>query len=92
MQSMLDGYDRLCRCTPYFHFYFLWALRKVGMEQEALDLIKKEWGPMIDAGSSTTWECFAGEERDSLCHPWSTAPFLFLIDERPFCLPDMKGA
>jgi hypothetical protein len=80
MERMLAGYDRLCRCSPYFHFWFLPALRKVGMEREALDLIRREWKPMLDAGATTTWECFLGDERDSLCHPWSTAPFLFLLE------------
>ena len=80
LRAMLDGYDRLCRCTPYFHFYFLWALRKADMEREAVRLIKKEWGRMIERGATTTWECFDGGPRDSLCHPWATAPFLFLLE------------
>ncbi len=79
MRAMLDGYDRLCRCSPYFHFYFLPALRKAGLHQEALDLIEREWGTMVAAGATTTWESFLGDDRDSLCHPWSTAPLLYLI-------------
>jgi hypothetical protein len=81
MRVMLDGYDRLCRCSPYFHFYFLPALRKAGLEQEAIDLIKNEWGAMLDGDATTTWESFAGDEKDSLCHPWSTAPLLFLLGQ-----------
>lgn len=81
MRKMLDGYDTVCRCTPYFHFYFLPALRMAGMEDEARDLIKREWGTMITAGATTTWEGFLGDERDSLCHPFSTAPFLFLLNK-----------
>jgi alpha-L-rhamnosidase len=80
MKEMLAGYDRLCRCSPYFHFYFLPALRKAGLEQEAIELIKKEWRPMLERGATTTWEGFLGDEMDSLCHPWSTAPFLFLLE------------
>jgi hypothetical protein len=30
-------------------------------------------------GGATTWEGFAGDEKDTMCHPWSTAPFLHLI-------------
>lgn len=89
MQRMLNGYDRLCRCTPYFHFYFLWALRRAGMEHEAVNLIKKEWGPMIERGYTTTWEHFMDDSVVSLCHPWSTAPFLFLIDPEEFRLPQL---
>ena len=80
MQAMLEGYDRLCRCSPYFHFYFLPALRRAGLEREAIALIKREWGAMLERDATTTWESFAGDALDSLCHPWSTAPFLFLLD------------
>ncbi len=76
---MLAGYDRLCRCSPYFHFYFLPALRVAGLEGEAIALIKQEWGEMLERGATTAWESFAGDELDSLCHPWSTAPYLFLL-------------
>ena len=79
MRAMLDGYDRLCRCSPYFHFYFLPALRMAGLEAEAVELIKREWRPMLDGDATTTWEGFLGDERDTLCHPWSTAPFMFLL-------------
>jgi hypothetical protein len=34
---------------------------------------------MLDGSATTTWEGFLGDEKDSLCHPWSTAPFLYLI-------------
>ena len=80
MRTMLERYNEACRCSPYFHFYFLPALRKAGLESEALDLIKREWQPMLDGHAATTWEGFLGDEKDSLCHPWSTAPFLHLIE------------
>jgi hypothetical protein len=80
MRAMLDGYDRLCRCSPYFHFIFLPALRSAGLEREARELIVREWGPMLDAGATTTWEGFAGDAKDTLCHPWSAAPFAFLLE------------
>jgi len=79
MQAMLDRYATSCRCSPYFYLYFLPALRKVGLEAEALALIQQEWQPMLDGGATTTWEGFSGDEKDSLCHPWSTAPFLHFI-------------
>jgi alpha-L-rhamnosidase len=79
MQTMLDRYETVCRCSPYFYFYFLPTLRKIGLEAEALALIKKEWQPMLTGTATTTWEGFAGDEKDTMCHPWSTAPFLHLI-------------
>jgi len=80
LRAMLAGYDRLCRCSPYFHFIFLPALRQSGLEQEALDLIKREWNQMLAGDATTTWESFLGDYHDSLCHPFSTAPFLFLLE------------
>ena len=80
MEAMLDGYDHLCRCSPYFQFFFLSALRLAGLENEARELIKREWAPMLEGGATTAWEGFTGDEKDSLCHPWSTAPFGFFWD------------
>lgn len=79
MQAMIDGYDSLCRCTPYFHFYFLPALHMAGMRDEADAVIKREWGRMLDRGATTAWEGFLGDAKDSLCHPFSTPPFLYLL-------------
>jgi hypothetical protein len=80
MEKMIAGYSTLCRCTPYFHYYFLPALRRCGMDGEAKELIKKEWGVMTAAGATTTWETFLGNERDSLFHLWGTAPLNYLGD------------
>ncbi len=79
MRAMLDGYDHLCRCSPYFHFYFLPALAMAGLHNEALALIVREWGHMLQRQATTTWEGFLGDEKDSLCHPWSTAPLLYML-------------
>ncbi len=79
LNRMLDEYDDLCRCSPYFYFYMLPALAKAGMMREARDLIKDEWGKMLKGGSTAAWETFNGDVSDSLCHSWSTAPLLFLI-------------
>jgi hypothetical protein len=81
LRAMIRGYDKLCRGTPYVYWYLLPSLRKVGMEREAIQLIKRDWGVMLDRDATTTWETFLGDERDSLCHPWAVAPFLFLIQK-----------
>ncbi|MBW3636182.1 MAG: hypothetical protein KY445_06905, partial [Armatimonadetes bacterium] len=82
LRAMLARYDDVCRCSPYFHFFFLFALRRAGMENEALELIKREWQPMLEGDATTTWEGFWADAKDSLCHPWSTAPFLFLLESK----------
>jgi len=55
-------------------------MRKAGLEKEARELIIKEYSLMLERPATTTWETFGGDELDSLCHPWSTAPLLFLLE------------
>jgi len=80
--TMLENFETLCRTCPYFYFYNLPAMQKVGLQKEAVDLIKKMWSPMIERDATTTWEGFGGTDRDSYCHPWSTAPFLFFLNNK----------
>ncbi len=84
IKYLINGYHQLCRCSPYFYFYFLAAIEKANMHREGIELIKREWMPMIRNGATTTWETFSGNERDSLCHAWSTAPVLFLLNKSAF--------
>jgi len=79
--TMLENFETLCRTCPYFYFFNLPAMKKAGLQKEAVDLIKKMWWPMIERDATTAWEGFGGTERDSYCHPWSTAPFLFFLGE-----------
>ncbi|MGH7320589.1 MAG: alpha-L-rhamnosidase C-terminal domain-containing protein, partial [Candidatus Rokuibacteriota bacterium] len=58
--------------SPYFYFFYLAALRRAGMHQEALDVTRSIYGRMLDAGATTWWEHLTGHA--SLSHGWSTAP------------------
>jgi hypothetical protein len=58
--------------TPYFHYFYLRALRGAGRHQEALDVTRRDYGKMLEAGATTWWEHFGGSA--SLCHAWSIAP------------------
>jgi hypothetical protein len=58
--------------TPYFYFFYLRALRGAGRHQEALDVTRRDYGKMLEAGATTWWEHFGGYA--SLCHAWSAAP------------------
>ncbi|MDO5425259.1 MAG: trehalase family glycosidase [Eubacteriales bacterium] len=77
--------------TPYFKFYELEALSKLGQEQEVLDQILSYWGGMLDLGAVTFWEEYdprkQGDEHyemygdpygKSLCHAWGASP-IYLI-------------
>lgn len=69
---------------PYFDFYVLQAMAKLGMVREALDLARDQWGEMLRRGATTWWETFSRDWPDgalcpeSLCHAWSAAPTYFL--------------
>lgn len=83
LSRILDSTDpKLARATPYFWIYFAQALKKAGMTEELLREIKKLWGAMLDQGATTWWECFAGDQLDSLCHPWSCVPIEVLLESR----------
>lgn len=67
---------------------FLWALAAHGRTEEALELVRRVWLPMVDGDPGmTVWEVLgadgtlrtpgingSGEGNTSLAHPWSGAP------------------
>ncbi|MBQ6471710.1 MAG: family 78 glycoside hydrolase catalytic domain [Victivallales bacterium] len=83
MQALQDDH-----CIPPELFYgsfvqLAWKGR--GQFQQALDYIRRYWGPMLDSGTPTLWENgvhsagkagFGGSA--SLCHGFSTSPVDFL--------------
>lgn len=70
--------------TPYFYFFILELMSRLGHEEETIAVIRDKWGPMIEQDSTTCWELFpgympGGRNTRSYCHAWSTAPAFFLI-------------
>lgn len=84
--------DKIARITtPYFKFYELEALCRLGYLREVLDEIRSYWGGMLDAGAVTFWEEYDPEipqeaQYDmygdrfgkSLCHAWGASPVYLL--------------
>ncbi len=77
--------------TPYFKFYELEILSKLGQYDRVLESIRSYWGGMLDRGASTFWEEYKpGEPEEqqygmygdkygkSLCHAWGASP-VYLI-------------
>ena len=58
--------------SPFFYHFFLQALRKVNWNDQALELIRRDYGKMLDAGATTWWEHFNGQASRS--HAWSSGP------------------
>ena len=63
--------------SPFALFFLLEAYAKDGEFQRILDIIRREWGAMIDYGATTAWETLTPRTR-SHCHAWSAAPAYFL--------------
>ena len=77
--------------TPYFKFYEMDALCKMGHFEKVLKHIREYWGGMLERGAVTFWEEFdpavpKEEQYDmygdkfgkSLCHAWSASPIYLL--------------
>ncbi len=63
--------------SPFALFFLLECYAKDGEFQRIVDLIRKEWGAMVDYGATTAWETLTPRTR-SHCHAWSAAPAYFL--------------
>lgn len=86
------GNDTIPRITtPYFKFFELDALAKMGRLEEVLSCIKEYWGGMLNRGAVTFWEEYdpnipEEEQYDmygdrfgkSLCHAWAASPIYLL--------------
>jgi hypothetical protein len=80
MRKMLDPADsQIARNGPYFWTYTFAQLQRLGMVDLGLQAAEQLWKPMLDAGATTLWETFLGDDLDSYCHPWSGAPVEFLL-------------
>ncbi len=76
--------------TPYMHHYYVTALLRVGLREEAEEHLRHYWGSMLDAGADTFWECwdpehperspYGGSVVNSYCHAWSCTP-AYLIEK-----------
>lgn len=77
--------------TPYFRFFELEALCRMGCLDAVLQAIKAYWGGMLKLGAVTFWEEFdpnkgADEQYEmygdpygkSLCHAWAASPIYLL--------------
>ncbi|MBC7960565.1 MAG: alpha-rhamnosidase [Vallitaleaceae bacterium] len=77
--------------TPYFKFYELEVMAKLGQYDIVLQTMKSYWGGMLERGATTFWEEFKPNETEdtqygmygdpygkSLCHAWGASP-IYLI-------------
>ena len=77
--------------TPYFEFYELDALCRLGHPEYAVRTLRSYWGGMLKAGATSIWEQYIPTETGiqhyamygmkygkSLCHAWGAGPVYLL--------------
>jgi hypothetical protein len=69
--------------TPFFLFFVMEYLEKLGDFASIYELIEEKWGLMVENGATTCWELFpgfmpGGRWTRSHCHAWSAGPSYFL--------------
>jgi len=70
--------------SPFFEFFLLEVLATEGKTEKFLDVIRRDWGFMIEQGATTFWEMWSvksGRLTRSHCHGWSAAPTFFLSSQ-----------
>jgi hypothetical protein len=77
--------------SPYYGYFVLEALGKLGRHQDAIGLMRRYWGDMLRRGAVTWWEKFDPSWPDfssiltrmpilSLSHGWSSGPTTYLTE------------
>ncbi len=96
VRCVLENDDITAITTPYFEFFELNALCKMGKLSVAQKKIESYWGGMVALGATSIWEEFIPEHEGiehygmygmkfgcSLCHAWGGGP-IFLLGR--YCL------
>lgn len=87
LRAVMADPEAIKPMTPYLYHYIAEAMLRCGMRDEALALVKRYWGGMVDAGADTFWEVYDPEvplaspygsiHINSYCHAWSCTPCWF---------------
>lgn len=70
--------------SPFATFFYFEALLKLGRTDRVLEELRRDYGPMLEAGATTVWEVFPNSATSgqfptrSHCHAWSAAPLWVL--------------
>lgn len=88
MRETLENGSLVKPVTPYAMHYFVEALIRSGLRDEAFGLIKSYWGAMVEKGFDCFPEVFVPGNPDaspygsiamnSYCHAWSCTPSYFI--------------
>jgi len=88
LSKCLKENDMVKLVTPYAYHYFIEALLKADMKDEAYEVMISYWKAMADDGADTFYELFDPENPESspygsytvnsYCHAWSCTPSYYL--------------
>jgi hypothetical protein len=70
--------------SPFFLFFSIEALFKMGDVETAMKVIRNAWTVMVESGTKGCWETFKSSERHwtrSISHAWSASPAIYLPTE-----------
>lgn len=71
--------------SPFFLYYTFAALSRFGDFSGMLDVIKREYGFMLECGTNSCWETFYNKGEDSwtrsICHGWGASPAVYFKTE-----------
>ena len=88
MRKALAHPEVVMPATPYLYHHVVSAMLACNMKSEALALIERYWGGMVQAGADTFWEVYNPSDSlaspygdvhiNSFCHAWSCTPAYLL--------------
>ncbi len=91
IRNVIKNPDIPAITTPYFEFFELDAMCRIGEYRYMTDMLHSYWGGMLEMGATTFWEeyfpdktrvenyAMYGERYDkSLCHAWGASPIYLL--------------
>ena len=65
--------------SPYSWFYLAQAWAVQDRAAEGMSAITRAFTPMLVRGATATWECFGGDNHDTMNHAWSAiAPWMMI--------------
>ena len=67
--------------SPFFLFFTIEALFKTGHGDIAMEVMRRDWGDMLEHGTNTCWETFKmkeGHYTRSIAHAWGASPAVYL--------------
>ncbi len=80
--------------SPFFLFFTIEALFKTGHADIAIEVMRRDWGAMLEHGTNTCWETFkmtGGRYTRSVAHAWSASPAVYLQSKVLGIMPLQPG-